>query len=53
LVIHYSGGKLGYGTVAVQGKRTPINIKLQQRPEKIELDPDLWVLSDKTSTHKQ
>jgi len=53
LVIHYSGGKLGYGTVAVQGKRTPINIRLQQRPEKIELDPDLWVLSDKTSTHKQ
>jgi peptidase M1-like protein len=52
LVIRYPGGKSGFGTVAVQGEQTPINIKLPARPERVELDPDLWILSDKTSTTK-
>ncbi len=50
LVIHYPGGKVSYSTVAVQGKQTPVNIRLPERPEKVELDPDFWILSDKTST---
>jgi hypothetical protein len=28
-------------------------VNLPQRPEKVELDPDLWVLSDKTSVARQ
>ncbi len=52
LVIRYPGGKFAHGTIAVQGERTPINLKLPMRPDKIELDPDLWILSDKTSVTK-
>jgi hypothetical protein len=33
----------------VMGKETPFKIKLPSRPQKIELDPELWVLSDHTS----
>lgn len=52
LLIHLPGGKTARGTVAVMGGRSPFAIKLPQRPEKVELDPDLWVLSEKTSTTK-
>jgi aminopeptidase N len=52
LVIHYPGGRLAYATVAAQGRKASINLRLPQRPEKVELDPDLWILSDKTSTKK-
>jgi hypothetical protein len=38
--------------VAAQGSHTPFTIKLSQAPEKVELDPDMWVLSAKTSTSK-
>jgi aminopeptidase N len=53
LLIHLPGGKTARGTVAVMGSRTPVSIRMQGRPEKVELDPDLWVLSEKTSTAKQ
>ena len=53
LVLHFPGGKMARGTVAAQGAKTAINVKLPARPEKVELDPDLWVLSEKTSTTKQ
>jgi hypothetical protein len=53
LLFHFQGGKVARGTVAVLGARTPINIKLPQLPEKVELDPELWILSEKTSTTKQ
>ena len=35
-------------TVAAVGPKTPINIKLPRRPQKVELDPQEWVLSEKT-----
>jgi aminopeptidase N len=53
VIFYFKGGKAARGTVAVMGARTPISIKLPQVPEKVELDPELWVLSDKTSTVKQ
>ncbi len=49
LVIHLPGRKEARGTVAVYGSHTPITINLPDRPEKVDLDPDMWVLSDKTS----
>jgi hypothetical protein len=39
--------------VLAPGPQTPVNIKLPKSPEKVELDPELWVLSDKTSAVKQ
>jgi hypothetical protein len=27
-----------------------VRVKLPGRPQKVELDPELWVLSEKTST---
>jgi hypothetical protein len=53
LVIHFPGGKAGSIAVSAFGPRTPVTIKLPQSPEKIELDPDLWILTEKTSTAKQ
>jgi aminopeptidase N len=52
LDIRFPGGKTAHGTIAASGKETPVNLKLPMRPEKVELDPGLWVLSEKTSTNK-
>jgi hypothetical protein len=37
-------------TVLVQGASSPFKIRLPMRPKKVELDPDRWILSEKTST---
>ena len=49
LVITMAKGSKGIVPIAVTGKETPFKIKLPGRPQKIELDPDLWVLSDHAS----
>jgi len=53
LVIHFQGGTIAHATIAVLGDHTPIAVKLPRMPEKVELDPELWVLSEKTSITKQ
>lgn len=53
VLIHFPGGKGARGTVAARGERATVTIRLPQRPEKVELDPELWVLSEKTSTTKE
>jgi hypothetical protein len=53
LVVHTSGGGIARGSVAVLGPHSPVSIKLPHAPEKVGLDPDLWVLSDRTSISKQ
>ena len=53
LVMHFHGGKTARATVAAHGVHTQLNIKLPEAPEKVELDPELWILSDKTSTVKR
>jgi hypothetical protein len=53
LLVHFRGGKIARATVAVHGAHTPVNIKLPEPPEKVELDPELWILSEKTSTVKR
>lgn len=50
LSITFSKGTGGIVPIAVQGKESPVQIKLPGRPQKVELDPGLWVLSEKTST---
>jgi Peptidase family M1 domain len=49
VVLHFPGDKLARGIVAAIGPQTPVNIVLPLRPERVELDPDRWILSDKTT----
>jgi hypothetical protein len=53
LILHFHGGQSARVTIAAHGARTPISIKLPEQPEKVELDPELWVLSNKTTTVKR
>jgi len=53
LVIHFPGDKIARGTIAAQGLHTAINIRLPQIPDKVELDPDMWILSARTTTEKE
>jgi hypothetical protein len=40
------------GTVHAFGKTTPVKLPLPAQPKKVEFDPDLWVLSEKTSAER-
>ncbi len=50
LVVRFDKDQRARGTVHAQGPKTPFSIKLPAAPKHVELDPDLWVLSEKTST---
>lgn len=50
VVLHFGKERIAYGTVFALGPHTPFNWKMRQAPTKIELDPDNWVLSEKTTT---
>lgn len=50
VTITISKGRQGVIPVAVHGRESPIRIRLPSRPQKVELDPQLWILSEKTST---
>jgi hypothetical protein len=53
LVVRFSNGTSGVTTVAAVGRSNAFTMKLPQTPERLELDPLLWVLSDKTSIEKR
>ena len=38
-------------TTAAIGPKTTFSMKLPRRPQKVELDPQQWILSDKTRTN--
>ena len=46
----FGGDKFGDATVAALGAKTPFRLKLPMSPTKVELDPDHWILSEKTET---
>jgi Peptidase family M1 domain len=50
LMITLSKGNMGIVPIAVEGKESPVRIKLPAHPQRVELDPNFWVLSEKTST---
>jgi hypothetical protein len=50
VVFKFPGGKYAYGTVAARGPRTPFQLKIPMLPDSIELDPQHWVLSEKTES---
>jgi hypothetical protein len=52
VVIKFGTKEFAYGALAARGPTTPFSIKLPKRPQSVELDPDNWVLSDKTTTAK-
>ena len=47
------GNQLGRVTVYVNGRQTTFKIPLPMKPSSVELDPDKWILSEKTSTKKR
>ena len=49
LSVTLSKGTVGIISISVIGKETPFKVKLPARPQKVELDPNLWILSEKTS----
>ncbi len=53
LVLIFGKDKVAHGTIAAIGAKTPISLKLPSMPEKVELDPDMFVLSMKTSAAKE
>jgi Peptidase family M1 domain len=52
LVIHFGKEKTAITTVLAAGPQQPFSIRLPMQPSKVELDPQLWVLSKKTSEKK-
>lgn len=50
LAISFGGKQEARGTVHAYGPKATFEIKLPMRPTKVELDPQRWVLSEKTST---
>ncbi len=48
LVLHFGKDKLGRGTVVAVGPSAPVNLHVSTAPTSIELDPDRWILSEKT-----
>lgn len=46
----FDNNQRAMGTVIVQGATTPFQIRLPMHPKKVELDPDHWILSERTST---
>jgi hypothetical protein len=47
--VDFSGGRSARTTVSARGPKTPFEIKLPEKPSSVKLDPDLWVLSEKTT----
>jgi len=50
VVISFGGKQQAHGVVHAYGPSAEFQIKLPARPTKVELDPEHWVLSAKTST---
>ena len=52
VVFAFDGDRRGRGKVYALGPSTPFAMKLPMRPKKVELDPEHWVLSEKTTSRK-
>jgi hypothetical protein len=47
----FGGNRFASGTIPAYGPTTPIQLKLPMKPEKVEIDPDKWILADKISVN--
>jgi len=52
VVFTFDRGQQARGTICAQGTKTTAKFKLPAQPKQISLDPDLWVLADKTEVSK-
>lgn len=50
ILITFGEKQWASGTVHAYGPKTPFTIKLPMRPKKVELDPNHWILTERTST---
>jgi hypothetical protein len=53
VVFKFDGDQVGRTVVAARGPSTPFQLKLPMRPRDVELDPDRWILSEKTETKRK
>jgi hypothetical protein len=53
VVFTFGDNRQGRSLVYVKGPQTPFQMTLPMKPSSVELDPENWILSDKTSTKKQ
>jgi hypothetical protein len=49
VIIRYVDGKQSRTVICAKGTETPISLELPNMPAGVELDPDMWVLSEKTT----
>jgi hypothetical protein len=52
IVFKFQGNQKGKSLVYVNGPETKYEIQLPTEPKSVELDPDMWILSEKTDTKK-
>jgi hypothetical protein len=52
LVMHFGKDKVARGIVFATGPKRQVTLHVPTPPEQVELDPDHWILADKTTTHK-
>jgi hypothetical protein len=50
VILSFGNKQEARGTVVAQGPSAPFQIRLPMRPKKVELDPEHWILSERTST---
>jgi len=50
--MRFGKDRVARGLVAALGPRTSVNIRIAARPDDVQLDPELWVLSEKTRTRR-
>jgi hypothetical protein len=53
VVLTFDDDQVARTTVAAKGAETPVQLKLPSRPRRVELDPDNWILSEKTTTRRR
>ena len=49
LVFEFPGNRFGRVSIATRGAKTPIELRLPEKPKSVRLDPDMWILTEKTS----
>lgn len=53
LLLEFSGNRSASGTVHALGPVTSVQIPLPEQPTKVRLDPEFWVLSEKTTEKRR
>jgi hypothetical protein len=49
VVFEFPGNRMARLTLNARGPKTAIELRLPEKPQRVRLDPDLWILSEKTS----